>query len=410
MNPPRSASPPSPGSTAPPAPPAPSGAAGLEGKGFSTRAIHAGNAPDPRTGAVSVPVYQTSTYAQEGLGRHKGYEYARTQNPTREALEANLAALEGGRHGLAFASGTAATLTLLHVLRQGDHVVASDNMYGGTFRLFEKVMRDFGLDFTYVDVAAPGALGGALRPETRMIFLETPTNPLLKIADLGEAVALAAPRKILTVVDNTFATPYFQRPLELGVDVVVHSTTKYLNGHSDMVGGAIVLRRDDLAERLRFLQNAAGAVPGPWDCWLALRGTKTLALRMERHEENARELAPWLAGRRELRRVFYPGLPDHPQHELARRQMSGFGGIISLETGSLEAGKRFCEALELFTLGESLGGVESLVTHPASMTHASVPRAEREAVGFTDGLVRLSVGCEDVADLKADLERGLAAL
>ena len=381
---------------------------------LSTRAIHAGNAADPRTGAVAVPVYQTSTYAQEGLGKHKGYEYARSQNPTREALEENLASLEGGVHGLAYASGLAATTNLLHLLAAGDHVVASNNMYGGTFRLFDQVFGQLGMTFSYVDTADLAAVEGALRPETRLIFVETPTNPLLTITDLAGIAAVAGRHgNVLTACDNTFATPVLQRPLEHGFDVVLHSTTKYLNGHSDMVGGALVVSRDDLGQRLRFLQNAVGAVPGPWDCWLALRGIKTLPLRMQRHQENAAELARWLvaqeAGPRGPR-IVYPGLPDHPGHALAKRQMSGFGGIISLVFPDLESGKRFAEALRLFTLAESLGGVESLVTHPASMTHASVPRAQREATGFTDGLVRLSVGCEDVEDLRGDLARGLATV
>ncbi len=378
--------------------------------GFSTRAIHAGNVPDPRTGAVAVPVYQTSTYAQEGLGRHKGYEYARSQNPTREALEENLASLENGTHGLAFASGLAATSTLLQLFSAGDHVVASNNMYGGTFRLFDQVYARLGLSFTYVNTADLAAVEAAIRADTRLLFVETPTNPMLTITDLAAMAAIARRRNLVTVVDNTFATPYLQRPIEFGIDIALHSTTKYLNGHSDMVGGILVTRSDDLGRRLRFLQNAAGAVPGPWDCWLALRGTKTLAMRMERHEKNAGELARWLVGRKEVQKIFYPGLPDHPGHELAKRQMSGFGGILSLEVGDLEAGRRFCEALRLFTLAESLGGVESLVTHPASMTHASVPREQREETGFTDGLIRLSVGCEDLEDLRADLERGLAAI
>jgi len=380
--------------------------------GLSTRAIHAGNAPDPRTGAVAVPVYQTSTYAQDGLGKHKGYEYARSQNPTREALEENLASLEGGAHGFAFGSGLAATTTLLHLLKAGDHVVASNNMYGGTFRLFEQVFTQLGMRFTYVNSADLAAVEAAIEPSTKLIYVETPTNPLLTISDLAGIAAIAQRHGVLSACDNTFATPMLQRPIEFGIDIVLHSTTKYLNGHSDMVGGALVVKRDDLATRLRFLQNAVGAIPGPWDCWLALRGIKTLPLRMERHEKNARDLAAWLAaqgagGRGP--RVIYPGLPDHPGHALAKQQMAGFGGIISLEFASLEAGKQFCEALKLFTLGESLGGVESLVTHPASMTHASVPKAQREATGFTDGLVRLSVGCEDVADLREDLARGLAA-
>jgi cystathionine gamma-lyase len=382
--------------------------------GISTRAIHAGNAPDPRTGAVAVPVYQTSTYAQEGLGRHKGYEYARSQNPTREALEENLASLENGTHAFAYGSGLAATTNLLHLFQTGDHVVASNNMYGGTFRLFEQVFAKMGLTFTYVDSSDAGAVEAAITPATKLIFVETPTNPLLTITDLA-AIAEVAKKKggVLTACDNTFATPCLQRPLEFGFDIVLHSTTKYLNGHSDMVGGVLVVRRDDLAQRLRFLQNALGAVPGPWDCWLALRGIKTLPLRMERHERNAGELAAWLSAQAKGPRgpkVVYPGLPDHPGHALAKRQMAGFGGIISLVFADLETGTRFAEALKLFTLGESLGGVESLVTHPASMTHASVPKAQREATGFTDGLVRLSVGCEDVADLRADLERALAAV
>jgi cystathionine gamma-lyase len=378
--------------------------------GFSTRAIHAGNEPDPRTGAVAVPVYQTSTYAQDGLGKNKGYEYARSQNPTREALEANLASLENGTHGFAYASGLAATTNLLCLLKAGDHVVASNNMYGGTFRLFDQVFQNFGLTATYVDTSDLSAVEAALQPSTRLVFVETPTNPLLTITDLAAIAQLAKKAGAISVCDNTFATPYLQRPLEFGIDVVLHSTTKYLNGHSDMVGGSVIVRRDDLATRLRFLQNAVGAVPGPWDCWLALRGTKTLAMRMERHQANAQHLVAFLSGHKKVERLFYPGIPTHPGHALAKRQMSGFGGIITLEVGDLAAGKRFCEALELFTLAESLGGVESLVSHPASMTHASVPREAREATGFTDGLIRLSVGCEDAVDLADDLAKGLEAV
>ena len=361
-----------------------------------------------------VPIYQTSTYAQEGLGKHKGYEYARTQNPTREALEENLAALEGGTHGFAFASGLAATTTLLHLLKAGDHVVASNNIYGGTYRLFEQVFTHLGMRFTYVDSADLAAVEAAHRAGDEAGLRRDAHQP----ADAAQPTSRGSRRSRSATAssapcDNTFATPIFQRPLELGADIVLHSTTKYLNGHSDMVGGALVVKRDDLATRLRFLQNAVGAVPGPLDCWLALRGIKTLPLRMERHQRNAGELAAWLvtqaAGARGPR-VIYPGLPDHPGHALAKQQMAGFGGIISLDFPDLESGKRFCEALRLFTLGESLGGVESLVTHPATMTHASVPKAQREATGFTDGLVRLSVGCEDVADLREDLARGLAAV
>ncbi len=378
--------------------------------GFATRAIHVGSEPDALTGAVSPAVYQTSTYAQEEVGRHKGYEYARTQNPTRERLERNVAGLEGGEHGLAFASGLAAIDAVLHLCRAGDHVVASNDLYGGTYRLFEKVLASFGVCFAYVDTTRPEAVERALRPETKLLFLETPTNPLMRITDLGRMAEIGRRHGALTVVDNTFLSPYFQRPLEFGIDLVLHSTTKYLNGHSDVVGGIVVTRRPEVAERLRFLQNAVGAVPGPWDCWLALRGTKTLALRMERHDANARALAPWLAEHPAVRKAHYPGLPSHPEHELARRQMSGFGGMISLELGSLEAAKRFLAALEVFTLGESLGGVESLASHPATMTHASVPRELREANGFTDGLVRLSVGCEEVLDLRQDLDQALSRL
>jgi cystathionine beta-lyase/cystathionine gamma-synthase len=378
--------------------------------GFSTRAIHAGQQPDAVTGAVTVPIYQTSTYAQEGLGRHKGYEYARTHNLTRASLEGNLAALEGGTHGLCFASGLAATSVLMQTLSAGDHVVAGNNLYGGTYRLFERVYRRFGFDFTYVAAEDTAQVAAAIRPNTRMVFVETPTNPMMALTDLEAVAALCRPRGVRLVVDNTFMTPYFQRPLALGADVVLHSVTKYLNGHSDMVGGALVTRDDGLAEKLRFLQNASGAVPGPMDCWLALRGTKTLAVRMARHDENARDLAGWLEKHPRVTRVFYPGLASHPQHALAKRQATGFGGMISFipGDGSLEAGRAVFDRFELFTRAESLGGVESLVCHPASMTHASVPRETRLGMGFLDGLLRLSVGIEDVADLRADLEKALA--
>jgi len=360
---------------------------------------------------VSVPIYQTSTYAQEALGRHKGFEYARTHNPTRAALEKNLASLEGGRHGLCFASGLAATTTLIHTLSSGDHVVAGDNLYGGTYRLFEKVFRRQGLDFTFVPSNDTEKVAGAFRPATKLLFVETPTNPMMQLTDLAAVSAKAKARGIKLIVDNTFMTPFFQRPLELGADVVLHSVTKYLNGHSDMVGGALVTSDDALAEHLRFLQNAAGAVPGPMDCFLALRGTKTLAVRMQRHEQNARELARVLAGHKRVSAVFYPGLESHPQHALAKRQASGFGGMISFVPGdgSLDAGRAVFDRFRLFARAESLGGVESLVCHPASMTHASVPRETRLAIGFADGLLRLSVGIEDVADLRADLESALQA-
>jgi len=379
------------------------------GAGFSTRAIHAGQEPDPTTGAVVVPIYQTSTYAQQALGVHKGFEYARTHNATRFALEKNLASLEGGRHGFCFASGLAATTVLLQTLSAGDHVVAGDNLYGGTYRLFDRVLRRHGIEFSFVPSNDTGAIQEAFRPATRMVFVETPTNPMMQLTDIAAVSASARRRGIRVVVDNTFMSPYFQRPLELGADVVLHSVTKYLNGHSDMVGGALVLNDDELAEQIRFLQNAAGAVPGPMDCFLALRGTKTLALRMQRHEENARELSRALAAHPRVNAVYYPGLESHPQHALARRQASGFGGMISFVPGdgSLEAGKRVFDRFRLFARAESLGGVESLVCHPASMTHASVPREKRLAMGFADGLLRLSVGIEDVQDLRADLDWAL---
>jgi len=377
--------------------------------GFSTKAIHAGQAPDPTTGAVVVPLYQTSTYAQEALGRHKGFEYARTHNATRFALEANLAALEGGRHGFCLASGLAATTTLMHTLSAGDHVIAGNDLYGGTYRLFERVFRRLGLTFTYVPGDALPAFEAAFQPATKIVFIETPTNPMMQLTDIAAVSEITHRHGARLVVDNTFMTPYFQRPLGLGADVALHSVTKYLNGHSDMVGGALVTSDEPLAEQLRFLQNAAGAVPGPMDCWLALRGTKTLAVRMERHDRNAMVLARYLAAHPHVRAVFYPGLESHPGHALARSQATGFGGMISFipGDGSLEAGRRVFDRFQLFTRAESLGGVESLVCHPASMTHASVPRETRLAMGFADGLLRLSVGIEDVEDLRADLTHAL---
>jgi cystathionine beta-lyase/cystathionine gamma-synthase len=376
--------------------------------GFSTTAIHAGNAPDPRTGAVSVPVYQTSTYAQEGLGKNKGYEYARSQNPTREALEANVAALENGVHGLAYGSGLAATTTLLHLLKAGDHVVASNNMYGGTFRLFDRVFADFGLTFSYVNTADLAAVEAAVRPATRLLFVETPTNPLLTITDLAGIAGIAQRHGALTACDNTFATPYLQRPLDFGIDVALHSTTKYLNGHSDMVGGIAVVKDDALAERMQFILNTAGAVPGAFDAWLVLRGTKTLHLRMPRHDENGRKIASWLAEKLGHENVIYPGLPSHPQHELAKRQMKGFGGMISVLTGSKDKAANVLRKVRVFSLAESLGGVESLISHPASMTHASVPPERRAALGLRDDLLRLSCGVEDIGDLIADLDQAFA--
>lgn len=374
---------------------------------FSTKAIHAGQEPDPATGAVTVPIYQTSTYAQEGLGKHKGFEYARTQNPTRLALEQNLAALEGGRAGFAFASGMAAINVVMTLLRAGDHVIVSDNTYGGTFRLFDKVLKKFGLEFTYVDGREPQSFDDAARTETRMAFIETPTNPVMGLTDIKAVSEITRRRGIRLVVDNTFMSSYFQRPLELGADIVVHSTTKYLNGHSDSIGGAVILNDEEDIRDLQFLQNAAGAIISPMDAWLVLRGTKTLAVRMRQHDENGRQVAQFLSENPKVKKVYYPGLKSHPQHELARRQMSGFGGMISFETGSLENARRVLEGVRLCTLGESLGGVETLISHPATMTHASVPEMERERLGITDGLVRISVGIEDAEDIIEDIDQAL---
>ncbi|HXI21369.1 MAG TPA: PLP-dependent aspartate aminotransferase family protein, partial [Gemmatimonadales bacterium] len=354
------------------------------------------------------PIYQTSTYAQEGLGRHKGYEYARTRNPTREALERAVASLEEGTHGFAFASGLAALDTTLKLLSAGDHVIAGANLYGGSHRLMERTYQRFGLRFSFVDMRDPERVAEAVTPATRMVYGETPTNPMMFLADLEAIGHLTQARGLLFVVDNTFATPWLQRPLTLGADLVLHSTTKYLNGHSDMVGGMLVTRRADLAEQLGYLQNAAGGVPGPMDCWLCLRGLKTLPLRMRQHEANARAIAEWLVRHPRVRRVYYPGLADHPQHALAVRQMRGFGGMISMELGDVAYAKRVVERTRIFTLAESLGGVESLIGHPASMTHAAVPPELREAMGLTDSLVRLSCGIEDPEDLIADLEQALA--
>ncbi len=376
---------------------------------LATRAVHAGQRPDASTGAIMHPIYQTSTYVQSALGEHKGFEYARTRNPTRDALERNVAALEGAPHGHAFASGMAAIDAVLRLLSSGDHVICGENVYGGTHRIMTHVLERLGLSFSFVDTRDPARIDAAIQQATRMVFVETPTNPMMYVTDLAAVAALARSRGLLLVVDNTFATPCFQRPIELGAELVVHSTTKYLNGHSDMVGGVVVTTRDDVAERLAFLQNAAGAVPGPFDCWLALRGTKTLPIRMAQHDRSGRRIAAWLAEHPQVERVYYPGLPDHPQHELACRQMSGFGGMISFDLGSLGAARRVAERTRIFALAESLGGVESLIGHPASMTHASVPQAMREEMGLTDGLVRLSVGIEDTDDLLADLDHALAA-
>jgi cystathionine beta-lyase/cystathionine gamma-synthase len=375
--------------------------------GFATRSVHAGQVSEPLSGAVMTPIYQTSTYVQDGLGRHRGYEYARTQNPTREALERNVASLEGGTYGFAFGSGLAALDTVLKLLKSGDHVVCGENVYGGTHRLMERVYAEFGIRFSFVDMRELGNIERALSSATRLVYCETPTNPMMNLVDLAAVGDLAQAHGYLSVVDNTFATPYFQRPLEHGADIVLHSTTKYLNGHSDMVGGLLVTSRDDLAERLGFLQNAAGAVPGPLDCWLALRGIKTLPLRMRQHDANGRRVAEWALRQPGITKVYYPGLPSHPQHALACRQMSGFGGVISIDLGDTPRARRFVESTRIFALAESLGGVESLIGHPASMTHASVPPTMRQAMGLTDSLVRLSCGVEDSDDLIADLESAL---
>ena len=379
--------------------------------GFKTDAIHAGQEPDPATGAVTIPIYQTSTYVQEGLGKHKGFEYARTQNPTRTALEKNMAVLEGGVAGYAFASGMAATTALTQLLlKQGDHAICSDNVYGGTFRLFDKIVRHYGIEFTYINTSDLRNVEKAMRPNTRMVFIETPTNPLMSITDIRGVSELAHGADCRVVVDNTFMSPYFQRPLELGADIAVHSTTKYLNGHSDSVGGVAVLKRKEDAERLQFIQNAAGAILSPFDSWLVLRGIKTLPVRMEAHHANGMAVAQYLTRKKEVRKIYYPGLPDHPGYGLAKKQMTGFGGMIAFDLGGLDRAKRFLERVKLCSLGESLGGVETLISHPATMTHASVPAEERARLGITDGLVRISVGIEDVEDVIADLENAFAAL
>jgi cystathionine gamma-lyase len=377
---------------------------------FSTRTIHAGQHPDPSTGAVMVPIYATSTYAQESPGVHKGYEYSRSQNPTRQAFERCIADLESGSDGMAFASGLAAIGTVLELLDSGAHVIASDDLYGGSFRLFDKVRkRSAGLEFSFVDLAELNAIEAAIKPNTRMIWVETPTNPLLRLADLSAIAALAKKRHLLTAADNTFASPYVQRPLEQGIDIVVHSTTKYLNGHSDIVGGCVVTNDADLTQRLRFLHNAVGSIAGPFDSFLALRGLKTLALRMERHCSNALKIAAWLEKHPKVERVIYPGLESHPQHALAKKQMAAFGGIITFFVkGGLAPTRRMLERTQLFTLAESLGGVESLIEHPAIMTHASIPEDQLASLGISDSLVRLSVGVEDADDLIADLDQALA--
>jgi cystathionine beta-lyase/cystathionine gamma-synthase len=374
---------------------------------FSTQCIHAGQVPDPATGAIITPIYQTSTYVQEGLGQHKGFEYGRTQNPTRMALEENVAAIESGIAGFAFASGMAAIDALLTRLESGDHLVVSDNTYGGTFRLFERVRRKFGLDFTYVDTSRLELIEPAITAKTKYLFIETPTNPMLRITDLVAASEIAHGRDVRVIVDNTFASPYVQRPLELGCDIVTHSTTKFLNGHSDSVGGIVVLKHQDDVDWMKFVQNAAGAILGPMDSFLVLRGTKTLPIRMERTNANAMALAEHLKGHKKVHAVLYPGLAEHPHHRLAKKQMRGFGGLISFDVGSIEAARTVLPRFKLMSLAESLGGVETLISHPAIMTHASVPADRRAAIGITDGMIRISVGIEDVDDLKEDLDQAL---
>ncbi len=378
-------------------------------EGFDTLAIHAAQPADPQTGAVMPPIHLSTTFAQQGPGNHRGFEYSRTHNPTRGMLEGCVAALEGGTHGVAFASGCAATTTLLQTLKPGDHVVACDDVYGGTFRILDKVLGPFGVSTTWVDMTDLAAVASAFTASTRIVWIETPTNPLLKLIDVAAVAQLARQRGALSVVDNTFATPALQQPLALGADAVVHSSTKYLNGHSDVVGGIVITRDDGLATRLRFLQNAIGAVPSPFDCFLVLRGLKTLPVRIERHGQNALALARWLEADTRIERVLYPGLPSHPQHGLAARQMRGYGGMISIVVrGGLTTARHLLERVQLFTCAESLGGVESLIEHPASMTHASIPSATRARVGIVDGLIRLSVGLESIADLQADLDQALA--
>ncbi len=377
---------------------------------FATRAIHVGQDADPTTGATIVPIYQTSTYTQHAVGEHRGYDYSRTINPTRSALEAQLASLEGSEFGSAFASGMAATAAVLNLLAAGDHAVVTDDLYGGTYRLFTRVLERYGLSFTYVDMSDLEAVAAAIRPNTKLFWVETPTNPLLKLIDIAAIVGLR-PRDAYVVVDNTFATPYFQQPLALGADVVVHSTTKYIGGHSDVVGGVAIARERRVHDLIRFHQNAVGGVPSPHDAWLTMRGAKTLAVRMREHARNAAAIATFLEGHREVARVYYPGLPSHPQHALAKRQMSGFGGMLSFVLqGSPERGIAFANRLRYFSLAESLGGVESLICHPARMTHGSIPKEDRERRGITDGLLRLSVGIEDLDDLLADLEHALSTM
>ena len=375
--------------------------------GFSTEAIHAGQMPDPTTGAVITPIYQTSTYAQQELGKNTGFEYGRTHNLTRQALEKNIAVLEKGKYGIAFASGLAATHALMSLVKAGDHIILSDNIYGGTYRLYELFMKDYNLDFSWIDGSDIKNLENAIKPNTKMIFVETPTNPMLNLIDLKNIADLAKKYNLISICDNTFMSPYFQNPLMFGIDVVLHSTTKYLNGHSDVIGGMLVTSDDDIYKRLRYTQNAVGAVPSPFDCWLVLRSTKTLAVRMKQHEENAKTFAKFLNDSGFAKKVIYPGLENHPQYELAKKQMRGFGGMVSADFGDLETAKKVLNKTKIFTLAESLGGVESLIAHPYTMSHGSMPKEEKEKIGVTESLVRFSIGIEDVEDLIRDVEKAL---
>ena len=378
--------------------------------GFATRAIHVGQEPDPLTGAVTVPIYPTSTYVQQGIGEHKGYEYSRVSNPTRTRLEENLAALEGGLASRVFASGMAAINAVTTLLKSGDHVICGNDLYGGVPRLFNQVWADFGLEFSYVDTSEAGHVERSMRKNTRMVYVETPTNPLMRLSDIRAIAAICRRRKTELIVDNTFMSPYFQQPLALGADMVVHSTTKFLNGHSDGLGGVVVCSKPEQAEKLAFMQKAAGAILSPFECWLVLRGVKTLAARMEQHDRSGRLVARFLTEHKKVKKVFYPGLPDHPQYELAKQQMSGFGSMITFETGSLNNAKKMLKKVRVCSLGESLGGVETLISHPATMTHAALGEKGRKAIGITDGMVRISVGIEDVQDIVDDLDQALAAI
>lgn len=375
--------------------------------GFSTDAIHAGQIPDPTTGAVITPIYQTSTYAQEALGKNKGFEYGRTHNLTRASLEANIAALEKGKYGIAFSSGLAAAHALISLVKNGDHIVVSNNVYGGTYRLYELNMKEYGIEFSWVDTSNLKNIEDAIKPNTKMVFVETPTNPMLNLTDLKGTAEICKKHNLISIVDNTFMSPYFQNPLTFGCDIVLHSQTKYINGHSDVIGGILVTSDDNIHTRLRYIQNAAGGIPSPFDCWLILRSTKTLAVRMERHNSNAQQFIKWLVDSKIAKKIYYPGLTTHPQHELAKKQMRGFGGMISADFGDVETAKKILNNVKIFTLGESLGGVESLISHPATMTHASVPKSEREKMGLTDSLVRFSVGLEDIEDLINDVQNSM---